>query len=391
MHIHSEEWAWIERFVTRYRKTPGKASFRTKFPDFRLKAIDDVAHCVDEVKSEHARYQLSVAIDKALLLAEKDEMDKAVDGLHSDIITIQSVMGGESSDFDLVRDYTEVYDDVSARVKKVMVSGQAGLPTGFPTLDLLTGGPQSGDFFVVAARLGVGKTWTMVRMACAAVFSGATIQYDALEQSRKQVAFRCHSFMSSRYGAEVFKSLDLHKGKGFDLRAYRVFLKDLQNHIRGRMFISDTSRGRVSPVTIAAQIERNKVDCVFIDYLTLMEGKGDDWRGTAKLSAEIKQLAQRYEIPIIAAAQINRMGSGKEPPKAEHIGQSDAIGQDADAIITMSQYSRHVLKMKLAKYRHGQDGETWYTEFAPNVGKMDEISGDRAEEIIEDDANSEDE
>jgi replicative DNA helicase len=384
-HVHRDEWNWVERYVNRYRKTPGKATFKNKFPEFRIKAVDDVSHYADEVKQEHARYKLSVAIDKALAMAENDNVDQAVKSLHSELVEIQSRMEGESADFDLVKDYAEVYDDVKARVEKVLESGQAGIPTGFKTLDLLTSGPQPGDFWIVAARLGMGKTWTLVRMACAAMFAGHVVQYDALEQSKKQVAFRCHSFMSSEYGKEVFKSLDLHRGKGFDLRSYREFLRSLSKHVSGQMFISDTSRGRVSPLTIAAQVERNKVDAVYLDYLTLMEGASDSWRDTAKLSAEIKQLTTRYEIPVIAAAQINRTGAGKEPPKAEHIGLSDAIGQDADCVVTMAQQSKHVIKFRLSKYRHGQDGDIWYTEFSPNTGKFQEISGDRAEEIIEED------
>ena len=59
--------------------------------------------------------------------------------------------------------------------------------------------------------------------------------------------------------------------------------------------------------------------------------------------------------------------------------------QDADAVITMAQQSKRVLKMRLAKYRHGQDGGTFYVEFAPNTGRMVEVSGDVAKDIIDED------
>jgi len=64
---------------------------------------------------------------------------------------------------------------------------------------------------------------------------------------------------------------------------------------------------------------------------------------------------------------------------------ADAIGQDADCVITMKQMSAHVIKMKLAKFRHGSDGQMWFNEFRPNSGKFDEISGQEADNIMDDD------
>jgi len=124
---------------------------------------------------------------------------------------------------------------------------------------------------------------------------------------------------------------------------------------------------------------------VFIDYLTLMNGQVGDWQAIAALSAELKGIAMRYGIPIIAAAQINRTAIGEDLPGAEHLAGADAIGQDADAVITMKQVSKHVIKMRLAKYRHGSDGQIWFNEFRPGSGRFVEIDGDTASEIMAED------
>ena len=183
----------------------------------------------------------------------------------------------------------------------------------------------------------------------------------------------------------MFKSMDLMHGKNFDLVAYKRFLKELSGKLDGRLVVDDTSRGRVSPSSIAAQIERNRPDIVFIDYLTLMNAGGDDWRAMAELSGEIKGIAMRYEVPIVAAAQINRMAIGNDVPGAEHLAASDAIGQDADAVVTMRQMSQRVIKMKLAKFRHGMDGQAWFNEFSPNTGRFEEINGDDAKDLMDED------
>ena len=231
-----------------------------------------------------------------------------------------------------------------------------------------------------------------MRMATAAVMEGYTVQYNALEQTRAEVAMRIHTFLSSEVGLELFKNLDLMQGRNFDLQAYKDFLKSLKDHIGGRMHVSDTSRGRVSPLTIAAQIERNKPDIVFIDYLTLMEKSGDgDWKSIAKLSGEIKTLAMQYQVPIVAAAQLNRsLGLTKEPAGPEALAQSDAIGQDADAVMTMRMMSPSVIQMKLAKYRHGLSGFKWYTRFEPTKGIFKEVSYSEAQQLKDDDDAADD-
>jgi replicative DNA helicase len=157
----------------------------------------------------------------------------------------------------------------------------------------------------------------------------------------------------------------------------------------GKFYINDNSRGKSTVTSIAASVEALQPDTVIIDYLTLLGGGGDDWRGVGKLSGDIQSLAQRYQIPTTALAQINRVGAGKEPPGAEHLSQADAIGQDADLVVTMAQQSKSVMKMKIAKFRHGPDGGIWYAKFTPGTGQYEEIGGDAAADLIDEDNEEE--
>jgi replicative DNA helicase len=101
------------------------------------------------------------------------------------------------------------------------------------------------------------------------------------------------------------------------------------------------------------------------------------------LSGELQGVAQRYNIPIIAMSQVNRLGISKEPPGAEHLSQADAIGHDADVVLTMTQRTSSVMKMKLAKFRHGPGGATWYARFSPGTGEYEEVSVQDAEAAME--------
>jgi replicative DNA helicase len=382
---YPEEWSWVLRYIDRHRRCPSKTLFKSKFTNFQLVNSDDVEYCLAELKDEFVSRSLVKVMDEALdNITDSKDPAKILESLQSELVGIQADAVGSANESDVVDDWESVYNEVTRRQERAQTTGMSGIPTGFPTLDAVTNGPQEGDYWIVAARLGQGKTWTLIRMAATAIYHGATVQYDALEQSRNQIAMRAHTFLQSDNALTSFTAAELLSGKNLDLIQYKKFLKGLKDELPGKLIVNDTSRGSVTPSTIAAQIERNKPDIVFIDYLTLMGGSGD-WQAISALSGEMKGLAMKYKVPIVAAAQINRASIGTNHPGAEHLSGSDSIGQDADCVVTMQQMSRHVIRMHLAKYRHGMDGQMWFNEFRPNSGSFTEISGDDAQDIMSED------
>jgi replicative DNA helicase len=273
-------------------------------------------------------------------------------------------------------------------VARVTETGSAGIPFGIPTIDEATGGANPGDLWIVGARLGTGKSWIMQGMAVNAVMDGHTAQFDALEQSRAAVGMRIHSLMSGKFGKQVFASNALMQGKEFKLSEYIDFLRKLKDNVGGKLHVSDASRGQVSVASIAAQIERNKPDIVYIDYITLMRKASTEWQAVAQLSGELKALATNYSIPIVGASQLNRehgISRKGEPADVEAIAQSDSIGQDADGVITFAKYSPSVLKGKLAKNRNGLGGQYFYMQFQPSAGVIKEVSANTAQRLVDKD------
>lgn len=378
-HACPDEWAWLERYYMKHKKTPSKVAFKTQFPEFSVKAVNDTAHFAVEVRKAHAQQALTSALRDSAGHIAAGNLDAALTAIQKNVITVSAAMGDVNDDSDIITSWEDTFEEVERRVERVNQHGMAGIPTGFTTLDDRTGGPQPGQSWIVGARLGSGKSWAMMRMAAAAIVNGYNVQYNALEQSRAEVTMRMHSLLSGAVGKEIFNNMDLAQGRGFDVGEYREFLYNLSGHIKGRMHVSDTSRGMVSPMTIAAQIERNQPDIVFIDYLTLMQG-AKDWQAIGEISGAIKNLAQQYQVPIVSASQLNRAAGigGKEIPGAEALSQADAIGQDADAVVNMRMMSSSTIQMKLVKYRHGNSGYKWWCHYAPGKGIFKECSYDEA-------------
>lgn len=385
-HTHNDEWEWVQKYFQKYGKTPSIASFRRQFDEFVILKSTDTDYLADEVKRAHIRKQIIDVISDVADLIGDDDVDTALKKMSASLVTIAAASGSDY-DGDIFRNYDDVMQEVEARVIRHNETGSAGIPTGISAIDDETGGSNPGELLILGARLGQGKSWILQLIAAQAAASGAKVQFDALEQSRAAVSMRIHTLLSSSVGKQVFQTAQLMKGKDFSLVEYKRFVRSLGANMKGALHVSDTSRGLVSPMTVMAQIEKNQPDIVFIDYLTLMAKTGPDWQGVAQLSSDLKSLATRYGIPIWAASQLNRTDgiSRNDIPGAEALSQSDAIGQDADMVITQRQMSTSVLGMKMAKYRNGRSGQKWYMEFRPGDGVIKEVSYSRALDLIDKD------
>lgn len=388
-HGYREAYAWIEDYIAAHGRTPSIGAFRTAFEDVVLKKVDDVEHFIERVREDHSNIVLRKGLADVVAMLKKGDTKGAIRQLSSASVAAEASYLGHGSDGDIFRDYDDIKAEVLRRKRQQKKTGYAGIPTGFPTLDELTSGIQPGWFVVVTARTGVGKTRSLVRMACAAAFSGYNVQYDALEQTRPEIAMQVHSFASSEFGRGVFKSLDLAQGNGYDTKSYLNFLQDMKKTVQGRMHVADNSRSAITQPVMAAQIERNRADIFFLDHLTLTEGV-EDHQSAGNLSSALKRMANRYKIPVITAAQINRAGIGKEIQGTDNIGVSDKIGQDADLVINVQKFSKSVVLMRVVKYRHGPSGSVFYLKFDPNHGVMEEITYDEAMNLRDTDSDKED-
>lgn len=376
---HNDAFVWVYRYWLKYRRLPNKNDFKRHFPQVSLYRIDDVDAAADDLKQAFAKRTMTNLLDNAVGHLLNGQISAAMELIGKETIRVQTVLTEVADDFDVAAGWQGVYDEVMHRVGRVRQHGAAGIPTGFTSLDMTTGGIQPGWFNVVAARLGNGKTWTMLKMACEAALNGFTALYYTLEQPPNQIAMRTYSLLSKAFNhREIFDNMDLQKGTGFDILELKKFLESMDSKLPGRLIISGAVRERITPMTVAAGIERHEPDIVFVDYITLMRMGGDGgWQSVANLSADLQQVTQQTKVPITIGSQYNRQNE---------IARSDSIGWDADLRIEVVQKSRSVVKMSITKFRHGVGGGSWWCRFQPGKGFFDEISGDDASELMEQDA-----
>lgn len=261
--------------------------------------------------------------------------------------------------------------NVATRHRKI------GIPTPYHTLTEVTDGIGADEMWLLAARLGHGKTMTATYFAAIAAECGKFVRYLSLEMPAHKINGRVlmHHARRDRPLLHRLRSLDE------DTRAAAV--GEIAERYAGYVETIDPS---ITPINVAT-IEQamQGTDLLVIDHVGLLKDrKGrraiDDWRVAAAISNEIRELNLRYHSSVLCVSQINRGGDrpgAMTPPKLSDVSQTDAFPQDADVGITFCQPSPSVHSFALGKWRDGEQ-RRWYSTFDPASGDFSEISKDVA-------------
>ncbi len=264
----------------------------------------------------------------------------------------------------------------------------ASIPTGIISLDEKCGGMAPGQFIVLAARTGCGKTALALNIAdhVAVTLAKATC-YVSLEMDRGEVSDR---LLSSR--AEVCLQR-ITNGDTSDSEEDLVV--EAENRILAApLYIDDRPTQTVSQIASTCRRMKRKegLELLIVDYIQLLESEISK-RETrvaqvSDMTRRLKNLARELQLPILALAQLNREADA-ERPKLKHLRESGSIEQDADQVW----FVHHELNNQsrpngqatviVAKRRNGPQGDaavTWrgrYVQFrdaAPKYRDSDEFS-----------------
>jgi replicative DNA helicase len=277
-------------------------------------------------------------------------------------------------------------------------SGVTGVPTGFTSLDSMTGGFQNSDMIIVAARPSMGKTAFVLSIARnAAVDHGKPVGFFSLEMSSQQLVMRlicaearvdAQSVRTGRLPDEQWRNLSTRIGKLYN----------------AKIFIDDTPA--LSILELRAKARRLKAEhdvaMIVVDYLQLMSGPKNAQsreQEISQISRSLKALAKELNIPVVALSQLNRAveTSSDKRPMLANLRESGAIEQDADVVIFIHRPEKYgltrddgssaegVAEIIIGKQRNGPTGEVelafinqyarfenlalpTFDEFAPPVG-----------------------
>jgi len=213
------------------------------------------------------------------------------------------------------------------------------LPFGMKYFDLTTnGGIPLKTMWLWVADTGVGKTLTMCHFAAHWFNAGYNVLYVTAEMPERWIA--------RRMDANLMR-MNINHLEGVEKSKYFGNMKALYEDVHQRygnyMYIkeyptSSASAGDVRILLSELEMKKGfKPDVVMADYLgnfnpdrTYLQGEGGYSRGKA-VAEEFRGLGGEFNTRIMTAHQLNREGGRISDPGKEHLADSYAIVQTADA------------------------------------------------------------
>lgn len=245
-------------------------------------------------------------------------------------------------------------------------SDYSGLETGFRDLDRMTSGFQPGNFIVIAARPGIGKTSLAMNIAANVALKGSPVAVFSLEMSRHEIGMRV---LCSKAGVPWNRIRAKQEAPSDWTRMMQAAdaLRDAPLHV--------IDSGNVNIVDIRAKARRLRsqgLSMIIVDYLQLMTGPDGGARRenrqqeVADISRSLKLLAKELEIPVVALSQLNRKVEDRamkdRRPQLSDLRESGAIEQDSDLVMFIHRddadpAKKNMAQLLVAKHRNGPTGD----------------------------------
>ncbi|NBA89052.1 replicative DNA helicase [Emticicia sp. CRIBPO] len=223
------------------------------------------------------------------------------------------------------------------RNKAEQDAGDSSCPSGFPSLDRVTGGWHNTELIIIAARPGMGKTAFVVSaLRNAAIDFKLPVALFSLEMSSQQVMLRLIS-AEAEIDSQKLRKGDLEEPEWHALHSR------LNNLATAPIYIDDTPA--LSVLELRTKARRLKafhnIKLLIVDYLQLMtagNGKAGMNREQeiAAISRSLKTIAKELNIPVIALSQLSRSvetRGGDKRPQLSDLRESGSIEQDADVVM----------------------------------------------------------
>ena len=237
-------------------------------------------------------------------------------------------------------------------LRSLSAQEQSRIDTGFPILDSILKGFEGGQLIIVGARPGVGKSAFLLDLAESAARAGNETLFVSLEMGASELTERLLARRSMATMDELIDR-DLNDELWGDVAAASNRLERLPLHFW------DEPAATASKIRGAAATIQN-LRLIVIDYLGLMQAdRRADSRNLelGQISRDLKNLASELQIPIIAAAQLNRGVNDTDRPTLLSLRDSGELEQNGSKVLFLWRIDDSgTIGVSVAKNRRGRQG-----------------------------------
>jgi replicative DNA helicase len=300
---------------------------------FIASAVSDILTAGTQVLDGKGGVQAYKTIDKMLY----DLKLSTIDADYLNVVDIRQV-----------EDLIERFKDIRENPEKYK-----GIPTGWMQLDAMTAGFQAGEYVLIIAKSGGGKSMGLINWADYAQLQGYNVAYVTLEMSHIEVRLRQLSLTSGiPYLSLKTQSLTVEQ-----LQKQEDVLRNNIATRTGAFYIVDVPKCSVGFIEAQLrQLQQNmKIDIVFVDYLGLLKPEAhiknrQGWEVLASISNDLRELARTMKTVVVSAHQITTEGQKKtaeDDLDLADISLSRAIANPAHAVVGLIWDKQNPSDMKL--------------------------------------------
>lgn len=280
--------------------------FKTKIKEIKKSNIETL---ITEIKTKYQKRMAMGSIQKVINSIDDDFDLAKVKKILSPIYNLNREE--ENKEKDIIDDYEEIKEKIKDRKN----NKENLIPTGIPKIDKAIGGIMKGEWGLIAAETGRGKSVMLSNLSVNAWNDGKNVVFFSLEMPYDQVMLRIYANIS-RILYHRFRVSSLTK-KDYDRweKSIEEYRKSKKNFLK----VIEKPRG-----ANCLEIEEDcyniqektgkKIDLIIIDYLNIMSANkflkgvaGKEQTVQSEISWNIKQLSSGFNnegVALWTAGQI---------------------------------------------------------------------------------------
>jgi len=384
-------WAWIDAngwadlAILTDRFPTASGALQGAVTDCQSMIWDDVTPYLDILVEMYQRREM-IKIAVRMHEAARTNYDNNAYAL-ADEIRAQLDALTERRQSKRIRHIAEMLPEVYADLEACTRGERAGIMSGLIDVDAQAGGYQEGDFVVLAARPGMGKS----------SFATNVIRHNAVQKKIPCLVFTLE--MDERLATA--RTLFAEAGQSYDAALRGLLTKE--NYIRLGEVTTPLSEAPIyfddtAAIALPEVVAKTKKMCktagiklVIMDHMQLMgTGKSRSRNEeVSEITAGLKSLARDQKIVVIGLSQLNRSCESRHPakPMLSDLRDSGSIEQDADKVMFLYREEKYdpktdrkgICDVIVAKNRNGRCGEI-ETRFNGSAMRFENVTRDNFDE-----------
>jgi replicative DNA helicase len=337
-----------------------------KFPENMV----EIADMIDNVASATSlEYMIEILKDRWIRRQHISAMAEAAEKLFTDFDTPAikqsentiSALNTFEQQINKPESLIEAFPGLLTQLEGICLG--KGIKTGLRDIDQFLGVFLPGEYTILAARPSMGKTMYALQIARKCAAEGVPVLIFSLETLKKMIC-----------GRVIFSSADLNFEQALHGNMREVAkLKDNQivnETLALPIYIDDNPAITIGHIQSVVEyyIKKYDVGLVIIDHIGLVKTKYGRSRNeeVSEISAAIKSIGLKFEIPMLVLCQLSRACTMRNPPipQLSDLRDSGSIEQDADKVIFIyrEEYYRRdsdkkgIAELIVAKNKNGKTG-----------------------------------